>query len=130
MIMPTKCKDCLKRINEEHQFELDNQKQKFKKQIKELTEQKQEIIKKEGYPASDVIAVLRKEIKQKIIEEMKSLEDFYYSKFGRSIISDFCKELLKSINSQETKSNLSTCEKVDSSDSSPDKTLGEKDENN
>jgi len=71
--------------------------------------------------------------KQKIIEEIKRLEDFYYSKFGRSIISDFCKELLKSINSQETKLEDSVLFAIDNdntaykkSNSSPDKTLGEK----
>lgn len=36
----------------------------LRKQIKVLEIQKQEIIKKEGYPASDVIAVLTKDIKQ------------------------------------------------------------------
>lgn len=47
----------------------------LKRQIDDLIKQKQMIIKKEGYPASDVIAVLRKEITEELIEdEIKFLQ--------------------------------------------------------
>ena len=42
-------------------------------EINKLIQQKQMIIEKEGYPASDCIAVLRKEIKQEYNEEKAEL---------------------------------------------------------
>lgn len=46
------------------------------KEINKLIEEKQMIIRKEGYPASDVIAVLRREIKEEFKEEILDLENW------------------------------------------------------
>lgn len=50
------------------------QKQEDEKEIQKLIDQKRMIIEKEGYPATDVIAVLRKEIHQEYKEELHQLK--------------------------------------------------------
>ena len=77
----------------------------LKKEIKELIKQKQDIISKEGYPATDIIAVLRKEIqqseRQRIIDLIKE-QRIYLTKIGKFKLGTIDREeLLQKISSSE-----------------------------